>query len=63
MKEEDVFIEKTFRIITDIKEWYFMECSLDNKRKPSFKLLKLVIVIYGTESTEGNIKRVLGHIT
>ncbi|RIA86638.1 hypothetical protein C1645_740713 [Glomus cerebriforme] len=60
MEEGDVFTGKTFGIITDVKKWYFMKCSLDNERKPSFKLSKLVVVVYGTESTKGNVERVLG---
>jgi hypothetical protein len=39
-----------------------MKYSLVNKEKPSFKLSKLVVIVYGTESLEGNIERVLGHI-
>jgi hypothetical protein len=62
MEEGDVFTGKTFGIITDAEKWYFMECSLVNEGKPSFKLPKPVVVVYGTESTEGNVERVLGHI-
>ncbi|PKK58923.1 hypothetical protein RhiirC2_857575 [Rhizophagus irregularis] len=62
MEEGDVFTGKTFGIITDAEKWYFMECSLVNEGKPSFKLSKPVVVVYGTESTEGNVERVLGHI-
>src|SRR4051794_39014519 len=29
MEEESIFTGKTFRIITDAKEWYFMKCSLN----------------------------------
>jgi RNAse (barnase) inhibitor barstar len=40
-----------------------MECLLDNERKPLFKLLKPIVVVYGTiESMEGNVERVFGHI-
>ncbi|RIA84288.1 hypothetical protein C1645_422583 [Glomus cerebriforme] len=60
--EGDVFTGKTFGIITDAEKWYFMECSLVNEGKPSFKLSKPVVVVYGTESMEGNVERVLGHI-
>ncbi|RIA79895.1 hypothetical protein C1645_745621 [Glomus cerebriforme] len=62
MEEGDVFTEKTFGIITDVKKWYFIECSLDNEEKSLFKLSKLVVVVYGTESMKGNVKRVLRHI-
>ncbi|RIA88938.1 hypothetical protein C1645_825560 [Glomus cerebriforme] len=49
MEEGDVFAGKTFGIITDAE-------------KLRFKLSKPVIVVYGTESMEGNVERVLGHI-
>jgi hypothetical protein len=32
--------------ITDASEWDFMECTLDREGKLSFKLSKLVIVVY-----------------
>jgi hypothetical protein len=31
MEEDSVFMGKVFGIITDAKEWYFMECSLDDQ--------------------------------
>jgi hypothetical protein len=60
--EEGTFVGKVFEIITDAKEWYFMECSLDEQDRLRFKLSKPVVVVYGTESMEGNVERVLGHI-
>ncbi|GET63621.1 hypothetical protein GLOIN_2v1774909 [Rhizophagus irregularis DAOM 181602=DAOM 197198] len=34
--EQDV--DNVFGIVTDAKEWYFVECTLDREGKPSFKL-------------------------
>ncbi|RGB38324.1 hypothetical protein C1646_755849 [Rhizophagus diaphanus] len=34
--EQDV--DKVFGIVTDAREWYFMECTLEREGKPSFKL-------------------------
>ncbi|CAB4434028.1 unnamed protein product [Rhizophagus irregularis] len=59
--EEDVFTGKTFGIITDAKEWYFMECSY-NEGKPSFKLSEPVTVVYKDEDMQAKVERVLGHI-
>ena len=56
------YVDRVFGIVTDASEWYFMECSLDNERKPLFKLLKPVVVVYGIESMKDNVKRVLGYI-
>ena len=39
-------LDKVFGIVTDASEWYFMECSLDNEGKPSFKLSEPVTVVY-----------------
>ncbi|PKC02488.1 hypothetical protein RhiirA5_380939 [Rhizophagus irregularis] len=38
------------------------KCSLDNERKPKFKLSKPVVIIYGDEDMENRVKKVLGHI-
>jgi len=62
MEEESVFTGKTFGIITDAKEWYFMECSLDNQDRLRFKLSKLVTVVYDSKNMGDNVERVLGHI-
>ena len=56
-----MFIRKTFRIITDIKEWYFIEY-LCNKRKLSFKLSKLVTIIYKDKDMQAKVKRILRYI-
>ncbi|PKY31877.1 hypothetical protein RhiirB3_449705 [Rhizophagus irregularis] len=54
--------KKVFGIITDSEKWFFLECSLDNKRNPKFKLSKPVVIIYGDEDMENWVKKVLGHI-
>ncbi|CAG8615287.1 1326_t:CDS:2 [Paraglomus occultum] len=60
--EEGVFVGKVFGIVTDAKEWYFLECSFDNLERPKFKLSKPVVVVYNSDDTEGMVERVLGHI-
>jgi hypothetical protein len=61
MEEGDVFTGKTFGIITDAKEWYFMECSYI-EGKPSFKLSEPVTVVYKDEDLQDKVEKVLGHI-
>jgi len=61
MEEGDVFTGKTFGIITDAKEWYFMEC-LYIEGKPSFKLSEPVTVVYKDEDLQDKVEKVLGHI-
>ena len=58
--EQDV--DRVFGIVTDASEWYFMECSLDNEGKPSFKLSELVTVVYKDENLQAKVKKVLRHI-
>ncbi|UZO23393.1 uncharacterized protein OCT59_015733 [Rhizophagus irregularis] len=62
MEEKRVFTSKTFSIITDAKEWYFMECSLNDQDKLAFKLSKSVTVVYDSKNMGENIERILGHI-
>ncbi len=62
MEEESVFTGKTFGIITDAKEWYFMECSLDDQDRLRFKLSEPVVVVYKDENMENMVRKVLGHI-
>uniref|UniRef100_U9ULS9 Crinkler effector protein N-terminal domain-containing protein n=1 Tax=Rhizophagus irregularis (strain DAOM 181602 / DAOM 197198 / MUCL 43194) TaxID=747089 RepID=U9ULS9_RHIID len=54
--------KNVFGIITDSEKWFFLECSLDNERKPYFKLSKPMVIIYGDEDMEDRVKKVLGHI-
>ena len=62
MEEESVFTGKTFGIITDAKEWYFMECSLDDQDRLRFKLSEPVVVVYKDENMENMVRKVLGYI-
>ncbi|CAG8853076.1 37261_t:CDS:1, partial [Gigaspora margarita] len=62
MEEDSLFVGKTFGIITDAKEWYFMECSLDDQDKLAFRLSKPVTVVYDSKNMGENVERVLGHI-
>ena len=62
MEEKKVFMSKTFGIITDAKEWYFMKCSLDDQDKLAFKLLKPVTIVYDSKNISENVKRILKHI-
>jgi hypothetical protein len=48
-----------FGIVTDAKEWYFLECSLDDQGRLRFKPL---VVVYENEDMEAMVERVLGHI-
>ncbi|CAB4416226.1 unnamed protein product [Rhizophagus irregularis] len=45
-------VDRVFGIVTDASEWYFMECSLDNEGKPSFKLSEPVTVVYKDENLQ-----------
>ena len=51
-------VGKVFGIVTDAEKFYFMECSLDNQDRPSFKLSEPVVVVYNDENMEkrNNIK-------
>ena len=55
-------VDRVFGIVTDASEWYFMECSLDNEGKPSFKLSESVTVVYKDENLQDKVEKVLGHI-
>jgi len=60
--EENQMVGKVFGIVTDAEKFYFMECSLDNQDRPSFKLSEPVVVIYNDENMENMIRKVLSHI-
>ncbi|PKK62095.1 hypothetical protein RhiirC2_790868 [Rhizophagus irregularis] len=62
-------LNKKFNIIVNPKrtkasKWIanIEQCSLDNERKPNFKLSKPVVIIYGNEDMEDRVKKVLGYI-
>ena len=43
--DDEYDIDKVWGIVTDAEKWYFMECTL-SERKTSFKLLKPLFVVY-----------------
>ncbi|RGB40949.1 hypothetical protein C1646_811016 [Rhizophagus diaphanus] len=49
--DDEYGMNKVWGIVTDAEKWYFMECTLDEERKPSFKLSEPVIVEYNDENT------------
>ncbi|RIA90139.1 hypothetical protein C1645_823700 [Glomus cerebriforme] len=55
-------VNRVFGIITNVSEWYFMECSLDNEGKPSFKLSEPVTIVYKDENLQAKVEKILGHI-
>ncbi|GBC44800.2 hypothetical protein GLOIN_2v1788173 [Rhizophagus irregularis DAOM 181602=DAOM 197198] len=44
-------MDKVWGIVTNAQKWYFMECTLENERKPVFKLSKPLFVAYEDEAT------------
>ncbi|UZO03594.1 uncharacterized protein OCT59_023998 [Rhizophagus irregularis] len=60
MEEESVFTGRTFGIITDAKEWYFMECSLDDQDRIRFKLSKPVTAVYDSKNMGITLKESSG---
>src|SRR5436309_13822499 len=55
-------MDKVWGIVTDAEKWYFMECTLENERKPVFKLSKPLFVAYEDEGMKDMAEKVLGHI-
>jgi hypothetical protein len=47
--EAEQTVGSVFAIVTDAKEFYFLECTLDDQEKPSFKLSRPVVVVYEDE--------------
>ncbi|CAG8598448.1 14055_t:CDS:2, partial [Funneliformis caledonium] len=62
MEEDNTFVDKVFRIVTDAEKWYFLECSLNNQDKLRFKLSEPVVIVYKDENMENMVRKVLGHI-
>jgi len=58
--EQDV--DKVFGIITNARDWYFMKCTLDEEKKPSFKLSEPVSVMYKSDSMQNMVEEVLSRI-
>jgi hypothetical protein len=61
MEEGDVFTGKIFGIITDAKEWYFIEYSYI-EGKPSFKLSEPVTVVYKDEDLQDKVEKIFRYI-
>ncbi len=55
-------VDRVFGIVTDSSEWYFMECLLDSKRKPLFKLSESVTIMYKDENLQAKVEKILRHI-
>jgi hypothetical protein len=60
--DDEYSLDKVWGIVTDAEKWYFMECSLDDEGKPSFKLSEPVTVVYKDENLQDKVEKVLGHI-
>src|SRR6185369_4158865 len=60
--EAEQVIGSVFAIVTDAKEFYFLECTLDDQEKPSFKLSKPVVVVYEDDDMKVKVEEVLSHI-
>src|SRR5262249_52427854 len=55
-------MDKVWGIVTDAEKWYFMECTLENGRKPVFKLSKSLFVAYEDEGVKDMAEKVFDHI-
>jgi hypothetical protein len=60
--ETEQVVGSVFAIVTDAKEFYFLECTLDDQEKPSFKLSKPAVVVYEDEDMKVKVEKVLSHI-
>ena len=60
--EDEQDVDKVFGIVTDAKEWYFMECTLNGEGKPSFKLSEPVSVVYKSDNLHTMVEEVLSRI-
>ena len=48
--DDEYGLDKVWGIVTDAEKWYFMECSLDDVGKPTFRLSEPVTVMYKDEN-------------
>ncbi|PKB97236.1 hypothetical protein RhiirA5_506297 [Rhizophagus irregularis] len=60
--EEEQAFERVFGIVTDAEKSYFMECTMDDQERPSFKLSEPAVVVYNNVSVENMVREVLSHI-
>ncbi|CAB4407541.1 unnamed protein product [Rhizophagus irregularis] len=58
--DDEYDMDKVLRTVIDAEKWYFMECTLDEERKPSFKLSEPVIVEYNDENMQIKVKKSSG---
>ncbi|UZO14131.1 uncharacterized protein OCT59_005599 [Rhizophagus irregularis] len=49
-------------IVADAEKFYFMECTMDDQDRPSFKLSEPVVVVYNNVNMENIVREVLSHI-
>ena len=52
-------IARCFGIVTDAKEWKFLECTHDENGRPKFKLSRTYAVAYGKQSMQEDMKEIL----
>ncbi|GBC53566.2 hypothetical protein GLOIN_2v1788173 [Rhizophagus irregularis DAOM 181602=DAOM 197198] len=50
--DDEYDMDKVLGTVIDAEKWYFVECTLDEERKPSFKLSEPVIVEYNDENMQ-----------
>jgi hypothetical protein len=55
-------MDKVWGIVTDGEKWFFMECTLGEDERPSFKLSIPVVVAYDDENMENMVRKVFSHI-
>jgi hypothetical protein len=61
MEEKQTF-RRVFGIVTDAEKFYFMECSMDDQDRPSFKLSEPVVIIYNDKNLQSKVEKVLRYI-
>jgi len=60
--EEENFVGEAFSIVTDGEKWYFLECMMDDQKRPKFKLSRLVFIDYHQNDLNDMVEVVLDHI-
>ncbi|CAI2176684.1 8177_t:CDS:2 [Funneliformis geosporum] len=53
---------RVFGIVTDAEKFYFMECSMDDQDRPSFKLSKPVTVVYEDNNLQKKVEKAFEHV-
>jgi hypothetical protein len=62
VKQPLVFTMSDLMRYPSISKFYFMECSMDDQDRPSFKLSEPVVIVYNDENLQAKVEKVLGHI-